>query len=472
MTSKPPPQIPAGSGSIFSGMTENLSFHSSPESFLVARILQHHKDNPDQVLERAAVRAKILNRNVIIISAYDQARHVLGAEESTNGDRPPPFVAVEPYRQLMEAFFPPPNLLLSDGCPHRQMRTRWDGKDLFKSDYFRTAVGHIASEYLEKLPAGEPIDIYDTMKDLAWKIHLSMFLDLSESDADYAEVVKLHENLLRGQFSLFPVSLNVGLWHSPRKIGIDARKKLQNIIFSRLKGGQSTWMRKAAQSGMPEEELVNHTLMATSSLAVKGWASVASAFLLNLFLYRAEGYEHHSIAEKLKTYSAEDREKRINAVFEETLRLSPPVVGVMRKSTSDQKVPVKQELSPDVLIPKGFDTWCYFVGANRDPTAFGDGPDLFKPERYLHEKQPPLTFGAGAKNCLGKSFVRSAALGLYDAFERSGVTIGGNVDAVGVRGWLGWEVATPEQWARDVKQLPTQRPSKAIPVRLEKSALA
>lgn len=46
MCSKPSPRIPAGNFSVISGVSENFSFHASPEAFLVARITEHHRDHP------------------------------------------------------------------------------------------------------------------------------------------------------------------------------------------------------------------------------------------------------------------------------------------------------------------------------------------------------------------------------------------------------------------------------------------
>ena len=37
----------------------------------------------------------------------------------------------------------------------------------------------------------------------------------------------------------------------------------------------------------------------------------------------------------------------------------------------------------------------------------------------------------------------------------------------GVQGWLGWQAdVRPEEWARDIKQLPIQRPTKAVNVKI------
>ena len=110
MCPKPSPQVPAGNSGILAGVSENFAFHSSPEAFLVARILQHHKDHPDKVRQRTPVRAKILNRNIVVFSSYHQVKEVLCRQQTdTSGDDAPSFVAMAAYRQLMQDFFPPPS---------------------------------------------------------------------------------------------------------------------------------------------------------------------------------------------------------------------------------------------------------------------------------------------------------------------------------------------------------------------------
>ena len=460
--------MPPGNTGILAGVSENFAFHSSPEAFLVARILQHHKDHPEEVRERAPVRAKILNRNIIVFSSYHQVKEVLcGNEKDASGDAVPSFVAMPAYRQLMQDFFPHPNLLLNDGASHERMKVPWRGCIRSLETTAINGIRTQATDFFAQIPRGSEIDLYGTLKRLSWRLFLDSVLGLSDTDPDFERYVKLQEDLLRGQFSLFPASVNVGFWHSPRKIGIDSRKRLQELISRRLKKTNIGWISENRTIEPPRDELVNHVLMATSSLAVKGFASLMLALLLNLFLFPHLPFGVECLAEWATQGDHETRRKRIEAVLKETLRLSPPVVGVLRRATRDCTVTVSDAEKADVLIPAGFEAWSYFPGANRDPTVFGEDAEMFVPERFIDAEgkfPPPIAFGEGSKSCLGADFVSTAAFAVVETLLDAGINISGTVDAAGVRGWLGQEVppATPEAWARDMKQLPVQRPSRPI----------
>jgi cytochrome P450 len=457
---------------MFSGVNENFSFHSSPEAFLVARIVQHRKDHPEEVRERAPVRAKILNRNVVIVSSFRQIQEVLGAtEEEVVEDDAPPYVAVPAYKQLMQEFFPPPNLLLQDGKAHERMKEHWKKcAHSLESSTLKDSIDRMASEFFSQIQRHSQMDLYDTLKAISWKIFVSTFLDLSDADPDFDGFVKLQEDLLRGQFSLFPASINVGFWHSPRKRGIDARKTLQHLISGRLNVKKPTWIPEDLTKARPPDEIVNHILMATSSLAVKGFASLMLAILLNVFLFPYKQSGSSCLADWIDQENSKERKLRLEAILKETIRLSPPIVGVLRRTTRDCTVPTRSDQEPDTLIPTGFEAWCYFPGANRDPMVFGEDADLFVPERYLGDgpgPPSPVAFGLGPKSCLGAGFVNMAALTIVEALLDAKLYLTGNVEAAGVKGWLGHETATPEQWARDVKQLPTQRPSHPVLVEIK-----
>ena len=123
---KSPPQLPLGTTSTLRGITENFSFHASPESFIASRIQQwQQRQDPSVLDKRTPIRAKILNRNVAIISSYRQTQAILNADNDEDEEatgKQPPYIASQAYHELMVEFFPPLNLLLSDGCPHRKMR--------------------------------------------------------------------------------------------------------------------------------------------------------------------------------------------------------------------------------------------------------------------------------------------------------------------------------------------------------------
>lgn len=462
---KPAPVAPRGNTSFFTGISENFAFHASPEAFLAHRIGEQYQNAASDADARPPIHVPLLNRNVVIVSAYRHIKEVLDANDSGNDEKkPPPFVAAAPYRQLMEPFFPPSNLLLADGCPHAKMRGSWEGGarrllgDECKSNLLATSI-----KFLKQLPNDTAFDLYAHLKTLAWQLFLGTFLDMSPSDPGYAEYVQLQENLLRGQFSLMPISISVGFYSSPRHVGISARKKLQRIISIRVDKAMPTWIDEDVRRNRPREEIVNHILMATSSLAVKGFASLLMAFLLNVFV------SDKPLWKWMEGDTAKEKHAKQEAVLTETMRLSPPICGVMRRSTEERALTSRNQQEPDILVRKGWDVWTYFPGGNRDKSVFGEDADLFVPHRYLDESKPPppIAFGLGPKQCLGGQFTPMAAKAVLDAFQETGNILEGNVQSVGVRGWLGCQLARSEEWAADVKQLPTQHPSKAIMVRLK-----
>jgi cytochrome P450 len=88
------------------------------------------------------------------------------------------FVAREAYDELMSAFFPPPNLLLADGEEHTRARKRWQEQMSSFSDDVAGSVTSIMAEHIAKWKNGDWLDIYESMKELSWKILLKCFLEL------------------------------------------------------------------------------------------------------------------------------------------------------------------------------------------------------------------------------------------------------------------------------------------------------
>ena len=477
---KAPPQLPAGTASTLRGVTENFSFHASPESFIASKIQQLQSSDPTILDRRTPVRAKILNRNVAIISSYHQIQAILDAE-SEKGSDDPPYIAARAYDELMRDFFPPPNILLSDGCPHRSMRKPWDARmkrigDLSSliSDIMSSLfAGGAAEARVNCISLNAEVDLYEAMKTLAWRVLLRAFLGLRPDDSLFHQVQSLHEYLLRGQFSLMPVSINTGFWRSPRSRGIQARRRLQKLISERLKVLRKSG-RGCAQScarPVPEdiyaevtfEQIRDHILMMTSSLAVKGLASLFTAFMLNLFLFDKHGVR---VVDELTAMTGPDavqqRRQYLRCIYLETERLSPPIVGIMRRAARDMVVQ-GVDGGADVLLPSGWDVWLYFVGGGRDPEVFGATCNSFDPHRYNNRNTVhPLGFGAGPKSCLGVAFVREVILLVAEWLLDHRTTMKGTEPRIGVRAWLGWEDASPKQWAADMKQLPTQHPSAPV----------
>ena len=110
------------------------------------------------------------------------------------------------------------------------------------------------------------------------------------------------------------------------------------------------------------------------------------------------------------------------------------------------------------------------MGGGRDPAVFGKSCMSFDPMRYMSDDAPePFGFGAGPKSCLGKIFIQDVVLVVAEHFLLNGVRIEGEISKPGLKGWLGWDAATPEQWAADMKQLPTQHPTAPVMVQFIKT---
>lgn len=471
------PVLPHGSPTTLSGLSETFSFHSSPESFITARVLAFQKVYPHLADARIPVRAKVLNRNVAVISSYDHVRQILCDENITSC-----LSSSQAYDELMAPFFPPPNLLLLDPPDHHGRKASWLERMTVLNESTRPLTRDIVLDHFRGIPSGSILDVYESMKSLSWKILLSVFIcnDDDGRRRDDTEIEALHEDLLRGQFSLFPVSINTRFWRSPRSNGLQARRKLESLLSSKVIQGKCPFAINDPRQG---NDVANHLLLFTSSLAAKAMASLLTAVLLNLFLFE-EG--ESALDTKIRRFrDPNQRSNYVHSIILEVERLSPPVVGIMRRTTQDIVLRSRGEIASPTLIPKAWDLWLYFVGAARDPVIFGETAEIFVPGRYYDEQPSPqesFTFGAGLKTCLGKGLMRAVAMTTVEtclgyehgaksnaSSENPIIRLQGGIGEIpaGVQGWLGWQSKVkPEEWARDIKQLPTQRPRKPIMVKI------
>ena len=91
----------------------------------------------------------------------------------------------------------------------------------------------------------------------------------------------------------------------------------------------------------------------------------------------------------------------LTATIQETLRLRPVIVGVLRRLTEEVELGGYRLPAGVTVVP------CIHL-AHRDPTIYPE-PDRFRPERFL--ETPPGTytwipFGGGVRRCLGASFAQ------------------------------------------------------------------
>lgn len=489
---------------MLSSLSQSLSFHASAQSFLEATPSPTGSNIPHA---HDFVRAKILNRDVTVISSYRHCREILhatGERNPTPDDDDPSsslrlltrqdgvpvtpdsiFTVAPAYRELMADFFPAPNLLLLDAPHHQPKRRKWDSymADLAvrTSPLVRGCIErHVAAAWADG--DGTTMDLYQDMKALSWELLCSVFLGLSPTTSDdddkFRTFVSLQETLLRGQFSLVPVSIRTPFWRSARSKGVDARVKLQALLRAEMASPAPGCLFTSSRSGeLDDADRAGNALLFTSSIAAKALSSLLTASLLNVFLFPRR---QSSVAAQLRSQGPGQREPLLRSALRETERLSPPVIGVMRRVEQDIQLrkgkdnPADPTTSEDaVTVPAGWDVWLYFMGACRDETVYQQANRLI-PERYLApepepEPDPGLAFGTGGRECLGKETVRMMVETVVSVMLDGGWELAGSVDRLGIRGWLGWDEDVPvEMMARDLKQLPVQRPREPIRVQVRR----
>ena len=112
-------------------------------------------------------------------------------------------------------------------------------------------------------------------------------------------------------------------------------------------------------------------------------------------------------------------------IFNETLRLYPPVPGLVRK--------VKREVKlGNLILPANLDIFMPCLSLHLDPQIWGDDADEFNPERFSEgiaeaTKNNPgayFPFGIGPRTCVGGNFgLTEARITLSMILQRYNLTL-------------------------------------------------
>ncbi|OVA02197.1 Cytochrome P450 [Macleaya cordata] len=96
--------------------------------------------------------------------------------------------------------------------------------------------------------------------------------------------------------------------------------------------------------------------------------------------------------------------KILTMVIQETLRLFPPAILLIREAFKEMKF-------GDIDVPKGVNLWISISTMHRIPEIWGPDANEFKPERFEHGifgacklPQVYIPFGMGPRTCLGQKF--------------------------------------------------------------------
>ncbi|KAL4877399.1 cytochrome P450 [Aspergillus karnatakaensis] len=112
------------------------------------------------------------------------------------------------------------------------------------------------------------------------------------------------------------------------------------------------------------------------------------------------------ISRPVITYEQAQALPYLQACVQESLRIWPPVMGLMQKV-----VPPGGDTLHGMFIPEGTQIGYSAWGVHRNPDVFGSDADLFRPERWLEaegeyllemNRTMELVFGSGRYACLGK----------------------------------------------------------------------
>lgn len=465
---------------MFTTLNQSLAFHQSPEAFISSRLQELSAkipySLPSKTEEASIIKASILNRQVHVISSYRICRDILKADNlqslesitasSSNRLGSDIFSVGPAYRELMKDWFGEQSILLEDAHVHAQHKEAWKRQTASLPADLEPHIRRIVRDFIIStfLP-GKKIDLYETLKTLAWRLLLKAFLalDADEDNEIYEKIERAQETLLRGQFSLFPVSINAFFFQSARSRGLRARQLLQQLLAKHIQQQNPARCPLLRLTEVDKDDIARHCLLFTSSLANKALSSLLTATVMNIFLM-----PHQSLAALLAAQPEETRAATLRSILLETERLSPPVVGVMRR-VEDDIVLNSGAASGGHMVPNGHDIWLYFVGASRDESVFADAQN-FHFDRFMSDAAPHgFAFAAGQKTCLGSDTVRMMVSVVAEEMLKANIELCGEPQSEGVQVWLGWKATEgAEAIAKDLKQIPCQRPR--LPVWVEVSA--
>jgi cytochrome P450 len=465
---------------VFTRLNQTFAFHASPEDFISSRLQELAVSEPDLLPssgEKSIIRASILNRSVHVVTSYQLCKEILHSDgrkpsnrmRASNTDenlRPDAFAVGPAYRELMSDWFPAPNILMEDGLTHAEHKQQWREQLSTLPSDAETIIREIARTFIKStfIP-GTRLDLYESLKALSWDLILGVFLGLGRtSDQEkFSTVETAQEALLRGQFSLFPISINTRFWQSARSKGLKARQDLQVMLAEHIEQQEHNACPLLHQTRCTKPEISSHCLLFTSSIVNKALSSLLTAVLANLFLMPGE----KPLAALLRSQTGQSREATLRSILLETERFSPPEIGVMRRVQQDVVLSTGDGDSANHHVPAEHDVWLYLSGANRDETVFEDA-ERFHFDRFMHEdgedRPHGFGFGAGPKACLGLGTVRRMLAIVAQELIEAGIDLEGVIDEMGVKGWLGWAEVAPSAIAKDLKQLPSQRPRNPIMV--------
>ncbi|PIL23515.1 cytochrome P450 [Ganoderma sinense ZZ0214-1] len=199
--------------------------------------------------------------------------------------------------------------------------------------------------------------------------------------------------------------------------------------------------RRTAEVKEERHDLFSSLLDANEGFAESGEKLSDTGLLGNVFIFMVAGYETsaHTLAYSfilLALYQEEQEKFYQNikqtlgdgrtpsyeefstlsysmAVFNETLRLFPPVITIPKQSAEDTSFTTTNAAGEKrtIPVPKGTYVTVHTPGIHNNPKYWED-PDAFKPERFLKDypRDCFLPFSGGPRGCIGRGFSETESI--------------------------------------------------------------
>lgn len=390
-------------------------------------------------------------RQQISVTNYDSAHRILVSRQNHYRKFPP--------NRLIQKLYGQSVLTQHGQAWHRQrllMRDLFSPRYIFRfHDVFVAYGDELAGRWsaqLESLPHALTKNIYPDLIDLSLDIIARATLG-ADFGASHGKANRLLESIAYIlKQSTQPVYQFTSWWqHLPLPANRKLKRAFQTIddfLYGLIQDRRDAYhgaetaatsdlldlLLQAAHSdesgtqALTDQEIRDNVL----AIVINGHETVAIGMALVLYLLAAHPEVLAQVQQEIDQVMQEEgltpagvlRLQTLKAAIWESLRLYPPMVGLQRISQS-----------PDTLqqwsIPTDQVVGIPLMLLHRDPEVFGDNADLFCPARYLglvrsmapnpsgacpmHGRQEsrersdvdtplPLSFGDGARRCLGEAF--------------------------------------------------------------------
>lgn len=239
----------------------------------------------------------------------------------------------------------------------------------------------------------------------------------SSGEEIFSKMSSLHHALpLQSQLARFPGSMHIPtkgnriVWKLSREIQILVEKIVTN---KRQKGNEEkilleVILNKSEDEGVDKSFIVDNC----KNIYFAGSETTVTTTNMVLMLLAHNPEWQMRVREEVMNVCGDskldfdklNKLSMLTQVIQETLRLYPPAVIIVRQLNKDMKL-------GHLHLPKGISLWIPILHFHHDPDLWGPDVNQFKPERFAKGvsgacKHPHMfmPFGFGPRTCLGQNF--------------------------------------------------------------------